>query len=637
MALEAALQALVDRSSKMAGGSMQVSPQEQAGRDQTRLRILQTEAADPANANDAALQKELATELTKQNEPLSGALQALTEAPTQTMPTQAKVSPTPQTTPKSETESDLLNAAAGAGKGITDIARGAKQLLDIPAQWLESKFPGLTEWSQKSLGMPSAAESAAATNADVAESKRLDVPLMETKAGMAGNIGAQIAGTMLPLGAAAKGSTVASALLNPTTYKAAAAVGGLQGALQPTTPEESKLANVGIGAAAGLAGNAAINTLGRVAQPIAQIASSAHAKAVRVLENAGIPLDAAQKSGSVVLNRIRSAFFDNPLTVGRQAEQVAGQQVGFNRAVLKTIGEDAEAATSTVMGNAEKRINGVFKDILDRNNVTVNDTILGRIGTIQSAAAESEKGPIVKVANRIVDAVDENGQIKGQIAYGIKKDLDRLANSADTDLAYHARQLRSTVMDAINGSLDTADRQAFAQARGQFANMKRIEPAIDKMGNGDISPARLANVMGQKANRATSIYGKGPQELTDLAQAGNLLLRDKMPQSGTTPRAVMQAVLPIAGALAGADYGGTQGAGLGTAAGLTLNLVGPRALQSAMLNPIVSKYIAGGMQGPMTPIKNILLSPQNSELIGGIAKRIAPTIATTKRPSTSGK
>lgn len=86
MALEAALQALGADSGASLAGSMRVSQAEQAGRDQVRLRILQTEAADPANANDAALRKELAREQAKQgqpaNEPLSGALAALTEAGT---------------------------------------------------------------------------------------------------------------------------------------------------------------------------------------------------------------------------------------------------------------------------------------------------------------------------------------------------------------------------------------------------------------------------------------------------------------------------------------------------------------------------------------------------------------------------
>lgn len=529
---------------------------------------------------------------------------------------------TPDTAPSAPTGTTAENLAAGAGKAITDLGRGVKQLMDIPAEWLEQKFPGISSWAQ-SKGLPSAKASAAQTQADVDASAVRDKPLMATGAGITGNIAGTIAGTMIPLSAIAKGAGVGSALVNPTTYKAAAAAGALQGALQPTATGESRALNTGIGAGAGMLGNAVVNTVGRLAQPTASVASNAHKKAVSVLESNGIPLDAAQKSGSAVLNRIRSGFKDNPFTAGPHASLMAKQQEGFNRAVLRTMGEDAPAATSQVMGRAEQRINGVFKSVLDRNNVQINDTILNRIGQIQSAAVESEKKPVASIANRIVDAVDGEGKISGQVAYGIKKDLDRLASSADSDLAYHARQLRGTVMDAINGSLNKADKEAFAKARGQFANMKQIEATIDKAGGGDISAARLANVLGQKRNRATSVYGKGPQELVDLAQAGNFLLPDRMPNSGTTARMVGQLLpLAVAGSVGGSYYGDHAGAGLGAAAGLLAGRYAPRAAQVAMQNPAMSNYISQGMGGSMTPLRNLLLLPQTNAAVGGAARRV---------------
>ena len=515
------------------------------------------------------------------------------------------------------------NIAAGAGKGVSDLIRGGKQLLDYPAKWLETKFPGISEWSQQH-GFQSAASSAAQTNQAVAESKKLDQPLMETTAGKVGYAGGQIAATMLPLAAtgalAPAGSVVAkgaTALLNPANYTAAAASGAVQGALQPVSGNESRTANTLIGGAFGVGGNALVNTVGRVAQPVQAIASAAHDKAVQVMQAAGIPLDAAQLSGSTFLNKIRSGLGDNPFTAGSQANVAAGQKQAYNAAVLKTIGSNATAATSDVMGHAADRINGVFSDVLNRNNIAIGDSALSKIANIQKAALEVEKKPVSNIANRIVDSVGPDGKVPGQVMYGIKKDLDRLASSQDSDLAFHARQLRSAVMDTINGSLSGQDQVAFQQARQQFANMKTIEPAIDKMGSGDISAPRLASVLAQKRNRGISVYGRGEQDLVDLAHAGNMLLPDKTNQSGTVPRAIMQMAAPLAVGTAEGAYTGDWGKAAGTAAGLYAL---PKATQYIMNNPTTAGYLAKGMSS--IPLRNLLLAPQTNPIIGGVARRI---------------
>ncbi len=537
---------------------------------------------------------------------------------------------------KSALRGDVENFFAGMGQGAVSLGRGAKQIIDAPAQWLESKFPGISKWSQTSLGMPSAAQSAAQTNTDVSEAKTLDEPLLETKAGLAGSIGGNIAPTMLGAGGlAAAGSGVGRVLLNPTTYKAAAAAGALQGALQPVTEDESRMANTAIGTVAGMGGNAAVKVVGRIAQPVAQIASAAHDKAVSVLEAAGVPLDAAQRTGSAFLNKLRSSFSDNPFTAGAQADLISSQKGAFNKAVLGTIGEDSAAATPEVMGRAADRINGVFKDVLERNNVAVNDSTLARLGSVQQRALEEEKKPVSALANRFMDAVGDDGTVPGQIAYGVKKDLDRLASSSDSTLAFHAKQLRSTIMDAINGSLNDADRAAFAEARGQFANMKKIEGTIDREGSGDISPAKLANVFAQKQNRNTSIYGRGPQELFDLAQAGNMLLPDKTPNSGSVARGIMQATLPLViggaeGYRASQGEGGALEHGLGTMAAA---FAAPRAAQAIMNNPATARYLSQGIRGSMTPLRDLLEAPQTNSIIGGAARRIAAPYELKKQAS----
>jgi hypothetical protein len=96
---------------------------------------------------------------------------------------------------------------AGMGKAFTDIARGAGQAL------------GLTN------------------RADVAESRKLDAPLMNTGAGLAGNIGGNIA-AFLPT----------AALPGANTLTGGATIGAVAGALQPSTSTEETVRNIGLGA-----------------------------------------------------------------------------------------------------------------------------------------------------------------------------------------------------------------------------------------------------------------------------------------------------------------------------------------------------------------------------------------------------
>ena len=511
--------------------------------------------------------------------------------------------------------SDLQNVAAGAGKAVADLGRGAKQILDIPAKWLETKFPGISAWSQ-AQGMPSAASSAAATNADVAESRQLDAPLMGTKAGIGGNIAGNVAATMLPMGAVSRG------LVNPTTYAGAATVGAAQGALQPTVEGESRLQNAAVGGAIGMGGNAAVNTVGRIAQPVAQVLSTAHSKAVDVLQKAGIPLDAAQQTGSSFLGKIRSGFWDHPFTAGAQSELQSTQQMGFNRAVLNTVGEDAAAATPKVMARASARINGVFSDILGRNSVKVTDPFVSTLGQIQQAANDAEKKPVSNLANRIIAAVGEDGTIPGQKAWALKKELDLISNTQDTTQNYYARALNSALKDQVNASLSPADQAAFTTARNQFAKLKTIEPAIDRVGGGDISAAKLANTLATKPNRSVSIYGRGDTDLVDLAQAGNMLLKDKAPNSGTASRIAMQlAPALIGGAIGGGEEwwrtGSLGGAGLGAAIGGGLGMKGAQLLTNS---PGTAGYLARGIGN--TPIRSILQAPQTNQAVGGALRRL---------------
>lgn len=128
---------------------------------------------------------------------------------------------------------------AGMGKAFTDAGRGVKQVLDAPATALESVFDPSGKLS-KSVGMPTAKASAAATQEDINQSRVIDKPLMDTTAGTVGNVAGNVA-IALPTVFVPGAQTVAGSALT----------GAGMGFVQPVAEGESRLKNTAVGAALG--------------------------------------------------------------------------------------------------------------------------------------------------------------------------------------------------------------------------------------------------------------------------------------------------------------------------------------------------------------------------------------------------
>lgn len=543
---------------------------------------------------------------------------------------------------------------AGAKKSVADLGRGISQLASAPAQYLENKLSntavgGAINKLGSALGMPSATKATANNQQAIDTAKVTDAPLMNTGAGMIGYGAGTLASTLIPAGVLGRAAQAAdmpmvgnalSQLINPSTYKAAAAGGAALAGLAPVASGESRSNNMLAGAAGGMAGNALANTIGRVAQPVASAVSGAGARAAQVLRDAGVPLDAAQQSGSALLNRLKSSLTDNPFTAGAQATMASRQKSAFNNAVLNTIGENGAAATSDVMSAAKSRIGGVFDAVASRNPVAYDHPLESALSSIgQDATTQLQPGQLSVIQkqmdNILSKASDGSGAIDGAAYANIKRGLDRLSGGQDQDIGHFARQIRNTLDDGLERSagVNPGDYQALVQARTQYRNMKLIEGAIDKEGRGDISAARLANILGQKSNRSQSIYGQGPQDLVALAQAGKNLIPDHLPQSGTVPRAMMQ--LAMQGGVGGAaGYLGSGGDPMEAAKYAAGTIAAPKLLQILMNNPHTANYIAHGMAPGIA--RSLVSLPQTNPLVGALV-RGAPRAALQARPQPTGQ
>ena len=530
----------------------------------------------------------------------------------------AKEAPKPSPALAKTEESGVEQFFGGLKKSVTDLGYGAKQLLDIPAQAIE-KIPQVAALG-KALNMPTAAESAQATNKAVEENRLANQDIMNSGLGMTGYAAGTLASSLLgggalrAAGAAAKAPEIMAAgeaLMNPATYKAAATIGAVQGALQPTIEGESKLFNTMAGGALGTAGQGVVNVFGRIAQPVKNQLTEIGNNAVKVLKDAGVPLDAAQTTGSALLTRVKAALNDNPFTASAENVFTSAQKSAYNKAVAKTMGETASSITPEVIQNAKNNIGKIYDDVASKVNIKVDDKFLTGLSAIDDEAKhilnDSQYSILSKNVNNILTKASENGgQLNSSQYQNVKKTLDKLSGSSDTDVASYARELRDLMNKGLSDSAEAAGQTDLVDklklANKQWGNMRKIENVVD-FSTGDVSPSLLYNHLKTKSNR-NAFYAED-SKLADLAAAGKAILPSKTPNSGTVARLAAQAAPAAVGSgLYGLYEGDLGGAAKGAAIGYAL----PKVAQSMINNPAAARYMAEGL--PRGPIRNLLELPR---------------------------
>lgn len=479
---------------------------------------------------------------------------------------------------------------AGAGKSVVDIGRGLLQL-------------GAEGGNKIGLVSDQTAQGLRQNQDDV---NQRDADLMSTGAGLAGNVAGTLATTLLPAGMLAKAGTAAklpgltsaaNAMLNPGTYRAAMGAGAVLGALQPVGTDQSRTQNMALGAATGGASKLATNVIGRVATPVTTALTKPQEKAVNVLKNAGVELDAAQLTGSNRLAQVKRMLGDNPFTASGQTKQIEKALTSFDRAALKTIGETADVADEQVMSRAASRIGGVMDRVAKNNPIKMDNRLITEIADIAQKAGKELEGPQAKI---IIDQVDEivgkgaTGTIDGAAYQNLRQTLGRIAGGGQPGVKNWAGALRESLDDALTRSASAADVADLKQARIQWRNLEGISKVIGSQEGQHISPAKLANALNTKpfGGKNAMVRGKGATDLHRLAKAGSTILTDRFPNSGTAAR-VGGLLAPglLGAAVGGYQEGDVQGA-LAYGAG---GLLAPMALQQMINRPGAANYLAKGI------------------------------------------
>lgn len=439
--------------------------------------------------------------------------------------------PAPEYNP-TEGMSGLDKFLAGAGKSFEDIRRGAGQRLGMISEQ------------------------------DVAQSRALDAPLMQTGAGLAGNIVGNVA-AFAP----------AAMLPGANTMMGAAALGGATGALTPTVKGENVLGNAALGAAGGMAAQGVANTIGRAVRPVRATLPAQTERLAGVADAAGIPLNAAQRSGSKPLKVLDSVLDYLPFTGDKQAALKDAQKAAWQKSLLAEAGENADTATPDVMGRIKDRIGGEFRRLSAAYQMPVDNELLNALAKVEGDYLKRlpvNQRPIVQ---SYIDDLTGSNTVPGEIYQSTRSMLQRQSDGllrSDPVTAGALKEIRDAVDDAMGRAVQAGgkpdDAAAWQAARKQWKVMRAIESSVDGI-DGNISPKKFANEWRRKAKDAM-VYGKGSQDVSDIARVGKAFIADNVPNSGTAQRQMWQNLL--------------TGGGLGTVGGLSLaGAIPPLALASA--------------------------------------------------------
>lgn len=404
----------------------------------------------------------------------------------------------------------LQNLTIGAGKSVMDTGMGLSQLFGVG---------------------PSEAE--------VAERRAADAPLMATGGGLTGNILGAAAQTVIPVGGATR---LASYAGRAAPYISAGLRGAAFAGAQPIAEGESRATNAAVGGGLGVLGQGIASGAGVAANRAVESLSPVVRQSIASARAAGIPLNVAQVTNSAPIRAAQAVTKYLPFSGASKSAKA--QQEAFNRAVARSFGEDAPTLSDDVMRGARRRLGDQFDDIYGRNEVAITPDVARRMAQVESNAARDltgdEAGRVARQFQRILDDAGE-GVMSGDKYKSLRGAIKKLEDNTQT--GQYVRELRQLLDDAAVQSVGPDDAARLAKIRGQYANLRVAEDALKQVSGaaGDIRPASLFPLIRKGSTK----------EMRELAKIGQNVLKETIGDSGTGQRNLWAGLLTGGAAMSG--------------------------------------------------------------------------------------
>ena len=424
--------------------------------------------------------------------------------------------------------SRLDQVRAGYGKSFVDNARGSIQAgleaVAVPFSNVANIYGLGRKDVARTLNAP--ARKAAEMRAEETERQKLDAPLMRTGGGVAGNI----LGTLTQLAGPAylaRGSVAAPAFL-PRTTVGNAVQGGVLGAIQPVGTEDSRLANMAVGTAAGGAGAALPQLAGSalragraVVEPITrrgqerivaraiQRSAADPARLMQATPSAipGVTRTLAEESADPGIGQLQRQF------TTQLADQAASNNAARAAAVRSTFEGADDSSIASIRAGRDAQAGQVLGGL---SGAAVPDMAPFR-QAIESGIAANQGNPAAQRA--LQEVLSELPEIKtAEQAYNVRKYLDFILSKQSDKPAAKAA---SRELQQAKGVLDQEMVKVFPEwgdyLTDYTAQSRRMDQA--KVGKSLLGMAR------QSADPNTTERSLGANALSRAANDPDALVR----------------------------------------------------------------------------------------------------------------
>jgi hypothetical protein len=423
-------------------------------------------------------------------------------------------------------------------------------------------------------------------------------PAMAVAPGLMGLSGSLLTRSLAGAGSGAAINAADAAVRSggdPTQTALGGLIGGTFGGAAP-----------GVGQAVGAGVNKLMNT---AVDPLTRYLASRAAEL-------GIPLRPPQLSNSPFVQKLDQML--GQLPGSGQAKRTGAQQLGVDRAIASTFGEDADTITPSVMQAAKKRIGAEFNDIIPQMKVRANDKLANRLAAVADETkflTDQEKKVVDAHLGNVADKF-ETFEMPGKAYHALVKKgapLDKAIKSDNSNIASAAVEIRSALDEAAQASSSPELAARLANAKLQYKNMKTVEPLVTRGVPGEISALQLQpRVSASYRNRAYT----GAGDLGDIADVAQRFMRQPR-DSGTPIGTTIMNLLTRhgMGAVPGTVLGGAEylssgdplkAAGMG-AVGLAGTAATARTLSSLLNNPAVIQSVVRRAPAVAPAIQNLIL------------------------------
>lgn len=360
--------------------------------------------------------------------------------------------------------------------------------------------------------------------------------------------------------------------------------GAMFGMAQPVTEGDfatEKARQAGVGALFGGAMPMLTGGLARMIKPQPN-------KGVETLAKEGVETTLGQNLGGgfrKAEEALKSIPFAGDLIANAERRGIESfNKAALNRS-LKPIGETLPKglqAGNKSIAYASDKISAKYDDVLSKVHGTLDDQFLGDLDNLKSMAKsmpDAQRSQFERIIdNEVVSRFTQQGKASGETIKNIESKLGQMVKGYSRSDDYDKRLLGDAIKETQSSLREMLKRVNPTQAdelqkvNSAFANLLRPQVAGSRVGakEGVFTPGQLRSAVRElDPTKRKKGFGTGKALMQDLADAGDSVLANKLPDSGTAYRSIWN-----------------PSTMLGTAVGLPLSI--PAA---ALYNPYSSKLL----------------------------------------------